>query len=179
MFQVSFFLFGHYHKFVGFVHVCPFSLPLTNFFFFVFVLVCFWTFWFFVLFLEFLLFLVFLFVVLFECISFLKILFDLIILFLPLLYFLLLHTFLSFQKTEFFWIVSGFFFLRGRESVCSFSNSTFSLFECLLCLFVHSFCSSSIRLFSFLVSPCFSVFSPFPFFLFFLLLDCSLRCLHL
>ena len=82
---------------------------------------------------------------------FLKILFDLIILFLSVLHFLPLHTFLSFEKTTFFSTTSVFFFLRERERRCVPSPiQHFHLFECLLCLFVHSFRSSSIHLFSFL-----------------------------
>ena len=37
------------------------------------------------------------------------------------------------------------------------TNSTFSLLECLLCLFIPSFCSSSIHFFLSFVSPCFLV----------------------
>ena len=63
------------------------------------------------------------FVVLFECISFLTILFVLIILVLPFPYFLLLHTFLSFQKPlfseQFPILLSLFSFAREKETVFS------------------------------------------------------------
>ena len=53
------------------------------------------------------------------------------------------------------------------------TDSTFSLLECLLCLFIPSFCSSSIHLFSLLSRRVFSFLSLFAIFifLFFLVLD--------
>ena len=47
------------------------------------------------------------------------------------------------------------------------TNSTFSLLECLLCLFISSFCSSSIHLFSLLSRRVFSFLSLFSLFLIF------------
>ena len=126
------------------------------------------------------------------------------------LYFLLLHTFLSFQKARFFWTISdfavSFCFSKRRkircflllpvsplhydklffiENLCwlilklplvfkklftfTTTNATRFLFERLLCLLIHSFCSSSIHLFSFFWSlRVFPFLSPFfcPFWFF-------------
>ena len=130
MFQNMFtFLVGHFHKFVDFLHVWLFSMPLTQKVFFFCVSSC--------LFLDILIFcflswtsvfpLCLLFYCpFFECVCLFKILFDLIILVLPFLYFLLLYTFLSFQKPRFSEQFPFLLFFFERKKRCFLLLPVFS-----------------------------------------------------
>ena len=63
------------------------------------------------------------------------------------------------------------FFFTKKYSLSAAPMQHFHFFECLFCLFILSFCSSSIHLFSFFVSPCF--FRFFRHFIIFSNFSCS------
>ena len=144
-----------------FLHVCPFSL-FSKSFLFLCILLCFCTFSFFVLFLEHLFFFDYPFsVLLFYILSIQKTTF-----FSELFPFLRSPFFFrkrvlspsscfltTLEKKTFNWKLTHFGTSVFHLFTFTSTNSTFSLLECLLCLFISSFCSSSCSI------SCLSVFS--------------------